>query len=363
MQAMPFDPLNLRPDASMNRVVIADPLPSPFADKVRGRTSFSLLSLNAFTDTIATQATSLRLSRAELSTRDRLPEALESRLRSDEAYVSHPAEALADERGAYLAYHIATLHRGDEASRAARPEWDETHWAYRASIRQVVLGGGTMSGELGRLVVEAARAWLETWHVGVKLTVPKQPGILPLIGAARSVPMPASSALAVDFGNTGAKAAFATYEASSLSSLRPLPTEASQPYMMPVQTREGTRRLADFVTGFIGKHWQAGRDARLSLAPTIVCSMSGYLHNGHPIDVNGSSYASLGMLVPNLGTWLSQRVSFEVGEAVSVELVHDCTCAARAYAGETATAVLMMGTSLGVGFPPASVPQAVSFEV
>jgi hypothetical protein len=336
----------------MNRVVIADPLPGPYADEVRGRRSFDLLSVDAFAAGIAARSDGLQLTQTELAAPDYLPTVLSGRLESADGSVRSTAEALADQRGACIAHHIATLHRGTPASRAARPEWDDSHWRFWASIRDVVLGGGTMSGALGQRAVSTARALLKRWGIEVTLTLPEEPGLLPLLGAANSVPMPASSALVVDFGNTGAKAAIAFYEDGVVSTLQPPATAPVLAYRMPVQTMEGTQRLADFVVRLIAGHVRLAGDAGLQLSPVVVCSMSSYLEHNQPIDVHNSSYSSLGLLAPNLGFYLSKRISEAAGEEVRVDLVHDCTCAARAYAGRRDTAVLMLGTSMGVGFPP-----------
>jgi hypothetical protein len=263
------------------------------------------------------------------------------------------AEELADERGEYLAHHIATLHRGDAASRAARSEWDESHWAWWAGIRRIVLGGGTVNGALGRRVAAAARGWLQRWGIDVAVEVSERPGLLPLIGAARSVPAGATSALVMDFGNTGAKAASARFEGGVLTGLSTLPTQATSQYTDPAVTDPDNSRVrahAEFMVGLMASHWRRAREAGPGLAPAIECSLACYMAGNHPVGLYRGDYARLGILGPNLGEWFSQRVSAALGEAVRVELHHDGTCAARTYAGAESTAVLMMGTWMGVGF-------------
>ncbi|HMA33648.1 MAG TPA: hypothetical protein VKY74_04130 [Chloroflexia bacterium] len=68
--------------------------------------------------------------------------------------------------------------------------------------------------------------------------------------------------------------------------------------------------------------------------------------------ISCGAYAQLHTLTDNLGAWLAQQISRRIGRAVAVELVHDGTAAARAYAGAPRTAVIMLGTALGVGFAP-----------
>ena len=46
-----------------------------------------------------------------------------------------------------------------------------------------------------------------------------------------------------------------------------------------------------------------------------------------------------------------ERVSAELDRRISVKLLHDGTAAATTYAGERHTAVITIGTALGIGFP------------
>ena len=49
---------------------------------------------------------------------------------------------------------------------------------------------------------------------------------------------------------------------------------------------------------------------------------------------------------------VAQRLGAQLGSDIDVSLIHDGTAAATAYAGAKHTAVVMMGTALGIGFPP-----------
>jgi len=54
------------------------------------------------------------------------------------------------------------------------------------------------------------------------------------------------------------------------------------------------------------------------------------------------------------GTPESRWVAQQLGRPVAVHLTHDGTAAGQAFAGDPDAAVIMLGTSLGVGFPAAS---------
>ena len=106
---------------------------------------------------------------------------------------------------------MLTLKRGDAVNRAARPEWDDSYWGYWAGIRQIWVGGGVLSGRLGPLAVEAAAAMLVAGGVtDCTVTLAAQPGILPLLGAARAVPPGSATAAVLDFGGTAIKRGIAS---------------------------------------------------------------------------------------------------------------------------------------------------------
>ena len=76
--------------------------------------------------------------------------------------------------------------------------------------------------------------------------------------------------------------------------------------------------------------------------------------NGHPPPVEMGYYGRLQLLSSNLHEYLAARISKAVGQSTQLFLVHDGSAAALTYAGSPHTAVLMLGTAIGVGFPPES---------
>ena len=78
-----------------------------------------------------------------------------------------------------------TLRRGDAASRAVRPDWDDTYWRHWAGISTVYLGGGIVSGRLGpRLVEHASRTLAEAGMAACAIRLAPWPAHLPSIGTA-----------------------------------------------------------------------------------------------------------------------------------------------------------------------------------
>jgi hypothetical protein len=86
--------------------------------------------------------------------------------------------------------------------------------------------------------------------------------------------------------------------------------------------------------------------------------------------IDMAAYYQLRHLAPDIRAWFSAQIGPRIGETVGrpleIEFVHDCDVAACALAGRPNTAVLMMGSALGVGFvPPAERyrPLAEQFSV
>jgi hypothetical protein len=97
---------------------------------------------------------------------------------------------------------------------------------------------------------------------------------------------------------------------------------------------------------------------KTEMAPQFVCSLAAYLdEHREPIKSTRGAYTRLHSLAQPLdvSVWLADEISREVGTKVTVALVRDGEAAAIAYAGlrpPKRTAVVMLGTALGVGFVP-----------
>jgi hypothetical protein len=70
------------------------------------------------------------------------------------------------------------------------------------------------------------------------------------------------------------------------------------------------------------------------------------------MQINRGAYTQIEYISPDVNGWFYKQVSVMSGTSVTLEFVHDCDMAARAYAGRSRTAVLMLGSALGVGFVP-----------
>ena len=230
--------------------------------------------------------------------------------------------AVAEEYGRRLGRLLVVLRSGD---RAARPEWDPSWWAAWAGVDTVRLGGGLAGGRFGTQV--AARA---AEVAGCRVTVAPEPEDLPLLGAA-AVARP--GALVLDFGHTLVKRALAG----------PARSGFRRRWAAVAAPREDAAgpEVAAAVAGTIAAAWaEAGRPARPAVA-----AMAAYVLDGQPVHTPLGTYARLADVTADVPGWLADRAG------VPVVLIHDGTAAAHALPPDPHSAVVLLGTSLGVGFP------------
>lgn len=317
-----LDPAQLTPVASLNRVRFTELAGLPMPAGMVGWAAYALLSAKALADLTARHG------------------------RADEA---------ARRFGERLGWLLVTLKRGDPASRAARPDWDDSYWSHWASIRQVFLGGGVVSGEVGQQVAErAARVLAEADVADCTVTVAPWPENMPLVGAARAAPE-ASSTVVLDFGHSYVKRGLAQARDGYLAALRTAPRKPATMADLASGREpaiEEVHGLADSMVETMVATWRAAHSVDPDLSTTIMASIASYVRDGQPLPRQGGAYPQLLRLAEDVQGWLSERVSEAVGRPLSVTLMHDGTAAAHALAGEPYAAVIMLGTSLGVGFPP-----------
>ena len=205
----PLRPDQLTPAASLNRVRIVD-LPGEALDpEVRGRLAYDLLSTAAIAAHLRRQGGALQIEDVDTLEDAALPPILDRCFRSADPAVRAAAENIAISFGRALGFVLLVLKRGDAPNRLARDDWDDSYWAHWRGIRRVVLGGGLVSGSLGQHLLPYTRDLLARYGADCSVEIARHAPLLPLIGAARSLPVGLSAALVCDFGQSRIKRACA----------------------------------------------------------------------------------------------------------------------------------------------------------
>jgi hypothetical protein len=370
--------------ASINRIRIVELPGCNLDDAVRGEQAYHLLSAPALIRYAQAQGDALRLPPRlhhghpeDPEIRQDLPRYVNTCLGSDDATIRTAARAIARRLGRNLGYILLALHRGDLANRAARADWSDAEWAAWGAIRQVWLGGGVISGTLGATLIEDAHSLLAATGYGADIKVSRtpRPKDMALLGAARYLPPPArpgiTHALCLDLGQTSIKRALATITAhGQLAHLDRLP-----PVAVPWRWRNSPdagkeidgEAVLDVVSRAVADGFKVA-EAMMSpgevLSRDVAMSIAAYVRHGALLG-NGI-YARMQRMTANIQTLIAERVTERVTQESAykevtistsqpprLHVIHDGTAAAALHAGEPHSAIIVVGTALGVGFAPA----------
>lgn len=354
---IPYTP----PHVSVNRVRIVDLPGVAMDDRVRGKCAYELLSSRAIRQYAIELVEALELPPAFTSdsatARSELPHFVASGLQSGRPQSRKAAEQIADRLGRNLGHILLALHRGDDVNRDARPDWTAADWDRWARVRQVWLGGGIMSGRLGDQILEQAQAFLAENGDGTSLQIglSRHKRDIALVGAARYLPPHDGHYVCLDLGQTLVKRACVTLDAGTINQVRDYPSLAtdwddlSEPsYSNPARGR----KVLDFAVGTIAQTMDECRNDGLRPGEDVMLSVAAYVRDGRLLG-NGV-YAQMTALAANTERLLADTVGIRTGLTLRPRFIHDGTAAAAMHAGEPDTAVIVVGTALGVGFPPTS---------
>jgi hypothetical protein len=349
-------------NASINRVMIVDLPGLPIDEEVRGQKAYHMLSSLAVVGYAKDYRDALKLPEAYTEdseqVRRQVPLFIEECLQNGDAEARRAAQAIGRRLGRNLGHILLTLHRGDAVNQAARPDWTAVEWACWQSIRQVYLGGGMMRGHLGNLVTRHARAFLaEVGYAGrPEIRRTPHPHNMAIVGAGRYLPPTTHQALCLDFGHTLVKRARLSFEQGTLKTIHtatPLPA----PWDWrndPSAAKEagGPHYVLDFVSRVVTQTFLENRQEGFAPDPDVMLCIAAYVRGGRLLG-NGI-YATMSTLAADVRPLLSKAVAVHIGWAPNIHLIHDGTAAAAVHAGEPHSAILVIGTAIGVGFPPAT---------
>jgi hypothetical protein len=353
--SIPFTP----PHVSVNRVKIIDLPGLPVDDEVRGQMAYHLLSVLAVTHYARERAEALQLPAAffqdTTQTRLELPRFVDDCLSSPSESIRAAARAIGQRLGRNLGYILLTLHRGDAVNRAARLDWTAEDWEHWAKIERVWLGGGLMSGALGELIIRSARDCLAGYSYAGQLRVEHSPygEMMVVLGAARYLPALTRAALCLDFGQTTVKRVCLEFEDGVMVRVHRFESLAREVDELPTTATPEPdigRKVLDMMTGAIAQTLDETIACGITPGADLMLSVAAYVQGGQLLG-NGL-YASLNALADDARPLLADAVHVRTGRAMRVHLIHDGTAACALYAGVPNAAVIVVGTALGIGFPP-----------
>jgi hypothetical protein len=356
--SIPFTP----PHVSVNRVKIIDLPGLPVDDEVRDQMAYHLLSVLAVIRYARERAEALQLPAAfaqdTTQTRLELPRFVDGCLSSPCESIRAAARSIGQRLGCNLGYILLTLHRGDAVNRAARPDWMVEDWEHWAKIERLWLGGGLMSGALGELIVQSACDCLAGYGYAGQPRVECSPyrEMMAVLGVGRYLPASTRAALCLDFGQTTIKRAGLEFEDGVMVRVRRFESLVRDVDELPTTATPGPdtgRKVLDMMTGAIAQTLNEAIACGMTLDADLMLSVASYVRGGQLLS-SGGLYASLDALADDVRPLLADAVFAQTGRALRVHLIHDGTAACALYAGVPNAAVIVVGTALGIGFPPAT---------
>lgn len=319
---MPFDPHHLTPNASLNRLVLAS-APAPYT----GQRAYDLLSRAALIALIQSKGIEPDVEEHTLGDPDEINEYdLLCKFHRLLAEQDALAVGIAEEMGIRLYWLLHTLKHGHVQDQAARPDWDASHWAQWAQLEHIRLGGGMVVGEMGEMMAAKAQG-------SYTVEVAPDPLLLPIRGAAKRI----EQGLIFDFGQSAAKIAFKK-KADAVPyfiDIEHIDHRDDQHYLLAHMVRIMTRKDLGV----------KAKGAEIILASYLD-------ENGQPVPTG--TYGLLRQIADDVRSLLVNWLKRDVVWAENIHLWHDGTAAAHYYAGQPRTAVIMLGTALGVGFAPSN---------
>jgi len=309
-----FDPASLDGEASLNKLVIG---------RVRGAQPAHLGEKGG--DLLGRDAiVRLLQQRCGVDVRD---DAVSDWLAAAIAADRPRAAGVVDEVGDRLASLLATLR--DPATAAAAAGGRRTYLEVWQTLDAVVLGGGLMKGVVGERVAARAAAVLTAGGADPPtVRVARHPEWLALVGAARSASGRDAQVIVLDGGQTSIKRGIAQLNGHSLVSVRlfaPVPVSSLSKSDLP---------------GVVARSAAALRERHPGTAPEVMFSVASYVRDGKPVRDRESMYEQL------------DPASMLSAFGVRVRLMHDGSAAWRGADTEARSAVIMLGTWLGVGIGP-----------
>jgi hypothetical protein len=326
-----FDPCALTADASLNRLILNDVLGIPTG--VAGQAASEVCSRNAL----------LELGRgAGLSALEpaRLGDQLAAFATSADITQRRAAAQVLEDFGARLGGLIATLRQPGTPARQGHTPVRRAYLDHWLTVERVWLAGGLLRGAAGDVITRSARAVLAFADQPCPLKIVPNPELAPLIGAACFATTCDGTVVVGDLGHTSMKTALVSIKDGAVVGLRQV---ASVPSPTGRSPREVTRATSQALSA-------AAVDADSEIGPEleVIVSVASYVVHGRPIDDGRSIYGGLATAVEPMTTDLSAAT----GRSPSLRFVHDGTAAAAATGDEATSAVITVGSWLGIGFTP-----------
>lgn len=337
---------------SVNRGIISYIPVKGIADDIIGKSANQVFSAKLITQEIKEQAAKRDLDISAYSDHN-LPKFLDDATYSENIIEKVLADAIVHKYGNRLGVILLTLKQGHPKNRAARYDWNDSHWDYWANLKTVILTGGLSGGLLGRRLKEQILYVFDmAGETPYNIMLFDNGSHIGTMGCAKLLPDNCDAAAVLDFGQTNLKRCIIKKKNGEISDFTKLATKPS--IHMELDTSDSPENCARAIE--LHRYLKnvvadTCREASTMgpLCDEVVISIANYTVDNKLYRDRGG-YAKLFNISEDYGAFLSHDISSELHRQVNVRLVHDGTAIGLYFSDIPDSVCLSLGTAFGVGF-------------
>lgn len=345
----------LTPNASINKVIIEKMPTDKVKQDLQGKAALDIFSTELFIEEIKKNSQALKIELANIEEK-LLPQYFNECLEDEDLLIKSKAEEIIKMFGERLAVILLTLKKGEKINRLKRKDWDDNHWEYWKSIRNIILVGGLSSSKIGeKLKFYVEKIFKDSDEEGYKIILNEDPANSGIKGCASYIQREKEEKLYLifDCGHTFIKRSLVRMQEKEVKEIIKLDKVLSKHVECEFESFEKEKikaeELHEYLTDSIINTIKYASAQSLIIGNNIAISVANYVKNG--LFANRGGYGKLRLIASNYEEYLSDAIYKKLGVRFKISLIHDGTAMAAAFSKYEKSVCISLGTSFGVGFP------------
>lgn len=345
----------LTPNASINKLTIEMMPTDKVKQDLQGKAALDIFSTGLFIEEIKKNNQALNIELESIEEK-MLPQYLNECLQDDDFQVKSKAEEIVKLFGERLAVILLTLKKGEKINRLKRKDWDDNHWDYWKSIRNIILVGGLSSSLIGeKLKFYVEKVFIDSNEEGYKIILNEDPSNSGIKGCASYIQGEKEEKLYLifDCGHTFIKRSLVRMQEKEVKEIIKIDKVLSKHVECEFESFEKEKNKAEelheYLKDLIINTIKYSSEQPLNIGNHIVISVANYVKKGLFADRGG--YGKLRLIASNYEEYLANVIYEKLGGRFKISLVHDGTAMAAAFSKYEKAVCISLGTSFGVGFP------------
>ena len=338
-------------NCSINKMIIAKAPLKCMYDSIEGKRVSEIFSTAVITEKIRENAQTLKIP-SDIP-RESLPHLLLDLMDSNDKQVRNCINNIATFLGKRLGLILLTLKTALPENKIVRPDWNDKHWEYWQSIKNIITVGGLTNGSFGKIIIdEAQKLCNEGNNPAYKITAFDNSSHIGIMGCAKLLENYDGINILLDLGQTNMKRGIVTRKNGEITNIKNLPSFPSKYMDWVIDNDEEKKNQAKLLHRYIVRvitetYQEAAYMGKVE--NEIVVSIANYTYCG-VLDDNRGGYAKLAVLYKNYADYLSEELSGLLKTPVEIKLVHDGTAVSLNFLDYPDSVCVTLGTFLGVGF-------------